>query len=73
MLDLAFYMKFDEVLDKVKTGRIRDRQALFNELEKIRSKVSVVYNIETTNRCNMRCEMCPRTTMMTRPIEDIVE
>jgi radical SAM protein with 4Fe4S-binding SPASM domain len=29
----------------------------------------VVYNIETTNACNMRCEMCPRTTMMTRPIE----
>lgn len=31
----------------------------------------VVYNIETTNRCNMRCKMCPRTTMMTRKIEDI--
>ena len=73
MLDLAFYMHFDEVFDKVKTGRIQDRQVLFEELEGIRSKVPVVYNIETTNRCNMRCEMCPRTTMMTRPIEDIDE
>jgi MoaA/NifB/PqqE/SkfB family radical SAM enzyme len=34
-----------------------------------RNKVPVVYNIETTNACNMKCRMCPRTTMMTRPIE----
>ncbi len=29
----------------------------------------MIYNIETTNACNMRREMCPRTTMMTRPVE----
>jgi wyosine [tRNA(Phe)-imidazoG37] synthetase (radical SAM superfamily) len=34
-----------------------------------RSKYPVVYNIETTNACNMKCVMCPRTTMMTRPVE----
>ncbi len=73
MLDIAFYMKFDSVLDKLKAGEISDRQELFNELEKIRSNEPVIYNIETTNRCNMRCEMCPRTTMMTRPMEDIDE
>jgi MoaA/NifB/PqqE/SkfB family radical SAM enzyme len=37
--------------------------------EAFRNKVPVVYNIETTNACNMKCGMCPRTTMMTRPIE----
>lgn len=37
--------------------------------EKIRSRQPVVYNIETTNACNMRCYFCPRTTMMTRPVE----
>ncbi len=37
--------------------------------ELIRSETPVVYNIETTNACNMRCTMCPRTTLMTRPVE----
>lgn len=27
-----------------------------------------VYNIETTNACPMRCKMCPRTTLMQRPV-----
>ncbi len=39
------------------------------KMEEFRNPEPVVYNIETTNACNMRCEMCPRTTMMTRPIE----
>ena len=34
-----------------------------------RSEWPTVYNIETTNACNMKCIMCPRTTKMTRPIE----
>ncbi len=37
--------------------------------ETVRNKKPVVYNIETTNACNMKCVMCPRTTMMTRPVE----
>lgn len=73
MLDIAFYMKFDEVFSKVNAGIIKDRQELFTTLESIRSREPIVYNIETTNRCNMRCEMCPRTTMMTRNLEDIDE
>lgn len=70
MLDLEFYIKFDELLPKIGTD-IKTRQALYDALESIRSNQPVVYNIETTNRCNMRCKMCPRTTMMTRSIEDI--
>ncbi len=71
MLDLRFYMQFDEVLEKVKSGALKSEEEIYEALEAIRSKDPVVYNIETTNRCNMRCQMCPRTTMMTRPIEDI--
>ncbi len=70
MLDLNFYMKFDELKGKIGT-EIKTDEALYAALESIRSENPIVYNIETTNRCNMRCEMCPRTTMMTRPIEDI--
>lgn len=70
MLDLNFYMNFDRVVKEVNQS-IRTQQELLTALEGIRSRQPIVYNIETTNRCNMRCEMCPRTTMMDRPIEDI--
>ena len=71
MLDIDFYMKFDTVYEQLQQGQFTDRQQLFDALEAIRSRTPIVYNIETTNKCNMRCEMCPRTTMMTRRIEDI--
>ena len=72
MLDIDFYMKFDAVVRQIKQGELISRDAVYEALEKIRNKKQpVVYNIETTNRCNMRCEMCPRTTRMTRKLEDI--
>ncbi len=70
MLDIEFYMQFDNVIKKIQEKNLSSDE-VFLELEKIRSKNPVIYNIETTNRCNMRCQMCPRTTMMTRKIEDI--
>jgi radical SAM protein with 4Fe4S-binding SPASM domain len=36
------------------------------ELEKLRSSKPSVFQIETTNVCNMRCVMCPRTELMSR-------
>ncbi len=71
MLDINFYMKFDDVVRELKEKNIKSKQELEDRLEQIRSEDPVIYNIETTNRCNMRCKMCPRTTMMTRKIEDI--
>ena len=71
MLDINFYMKVDEILRRLDAKEIQDKEQLFDELEKIRSAEPTVYNIETTNRCNMRCKMCPRTTMLTSKIEDI--
>lgn len=67
MLDLEFYMKFDSLMNQ----SFHTHEEMYNALEGIRSNNPIVYNIETTNRCNMHCEMCPRTTMMTRKIEDI--
>ena len=69
MLDIDFYMKSYDFMKDAHAGKIKDKQAALNFLESLRSKEPVVYNIETTNACNMRCEMCPRTTMMTRSIE----
>ena len=71
MLDLEFYMQFDKVLEEIKRGVLRSKLEVFEALERKRSVDPIIYNIETTNRCNMRCAMCPRTTMMSRKIEDI--
>jgi MoaA/NifB/PqqE/SkfB family radical SAM enzyme len=71
MFDINFYMKVFELKKELINGEVRDRGFLTEKIEEYRSKYPVVYNIETTNACNMRCEMCPRTTMMTRPIETL--
>jgi radical SAM protein with 4Fe4S-binding SPASM domain len=62
-------MKVFDLKYRVMGGEKFSREYLLEKLEEFRSPEPVVYNIETTNACNMRCEMCPRTTMMTRPIE----
>ena len=69
MFDIGFYMKSYDFMNNGRNERIKDKQDTFNYLEGLRNKEPIVYNIETTNACNMRCEMCPRTTMMTRPVE----
>lgn len=68
MFDIEFYMKVWDLKKRVMSGEKFSRDYLYSQLESFRSPEPVVYNIETTNACNMRCEMCPRTTMMTRPV-----
>lgn len=71
MLDINFYMAFHKLTQNLDKGKVYSADEMYEKLEAIRSKNPVIYNIETTNRCNMRCKMCPRTTMMTRKNEDI--
>lgn len=71
MYDVEFYMKSHDLLRRAQAGEAGDLSTTRDALEGFRSPDPVVYNIETTNACNMRCEMCPRTTMMTRPVETI--
>lgn len=71
MLDINFYRKFDGLINSMDASGEYTADEMYEKLEAIRSPDPVIYNIETTNRCNMRCKMCPRTTMMTRKIEDI--
>jgi len=71
MIDINFFMKIHELKQKIMKGESFDKKYVFDEFEKHRSREPVVYNIETTNACNMKCEMCPRTTMMTRKIETL--
>jgi radical SAM protein with 4Fe4S-binding SPASM domain len=71
MFDVSFYTKVFDLKKQLMGGVIKDRYEVFDKFEEYRSKDPVIYNIETTNACNMKCEMCPRTTMMTRPIETL--
>ena len=71
MFDIDFYMKAYDLKKDLMSDVKMDRQEVYEKLESYRSLDPVVYNIETTNACNMRCEMCPRTTMMTRSIETL--
>lgn len=71
MIDINFYMKIHDYNLRLLKGEKIPRKEVIEVFEKHRSKEPVIYNIETTNACNMECEMCPRTTMMTRAISTI--
>ena len=70
MLDINFYRNIHNAMKSIMGEKVYfDIESAKLEFEKYRSQDPVVYNIETTNACNMKCKMCPRTTMMTRKIE----
>lgn len=71
MIDINFYMKMHELKQEIMKGSVLDKEFVIGEFERHCSKNPVIYNIETTNACNMKCEMCPRTTMMTRKVETL--
>ena len=68
MFDIDFYIKIFDLKSRLMKGEQIDKKYVFDTIESSRSENPVIYNIETTNACNMRCKMCPRTTRMTRPI-----
>ncbi len=68
MYDIDFYMKSFPLIKRLEAGEKISNSDVINIFESLRSKHPIVYNIETTNACNMRCRMCPRTTRMDRKI-----
>ena len=71
MMDIHFYMKVYDLKRRIMNGETFSKEYVAEQIESCRRNEPVVYNIETTNACNMKCEMCPRTTMMTRKIETL--
>lgn len=71
MFDIDFFTKVKLLKDKILQGEygLQNGDELVEEFERLRSARPFVFNIETTNHCNMRCVMCPRTTLMTRKLE----
>ena len=66
-------MKIHKLKKQIIAGKKFDREELYERFESCRSKEPIIYNIETTNACNMTCIFCPRTTRMTREIEHLDE
>ncbi len=74
MYDIRFYKNTHLLVQKLIDGKATySSDALFEMFEKERFTNPVVYNIETTNACNMKCQMCPRTRLMTRKVETLNE
>jgi wyosine [tRNA(Phe)-imidazoG37] synthetase (radical SAM superfamily) len=69
LFDVGFFMRVTPLRKRLESGECIPPDVVLEELEALRDPRPVVYNIETTNACNMRCRMCPRTTMMSRPVE----
>jgi uncharacterized radical SAM superfamily Fe-S cluster-containing enzyme len=65
IVDINFYMDVFDIKQKLREGVIDNKNA-FEKFESDRNEEPVVYNIETTNICNMHCEMCPAPSKMTR-------
>ena len=68
MYDINFYMKSYKLKKRLENGEDISKEKMMELFESYRSADPIIYNIETTNACNMRCKMCPRTTKMTRKI-----
>lgn len=68
MFDINFFRKIAKTKKKIMNGekKTSDSDAIINEFEDLRRAKPHVFNIETTNYCNMTCVMCPRTELMTR-------
>ena len=68
MYDIDFFKNTDNLKNKITKGFLKNSGCdnIDVELETLRKKFPYIYNIETTNYCNMKCVMCPRTMFMTR-------
>mgnify|MGYP001198959049 CR=1 FL=1 len=67
-----FDINFFESSKNIKTNivhrklNLNDAKDIEKTLESLRNKYPHIFNIETTNYCNMTCVMCPRTIYMKR-------
>lgn len=68
VIDSDFYRKIgDEEIERLYSGELNADEIL-HIVEGNRSDLPHVDQLETTNNCNMRCVMCPRTESMTRGV-----
>ncbi len=70
MFDINFFRNFHTIKKELLAGEYSGSSSgeLRDTFDSFRNKSAFVFNIETTNNCNMRCIMCPRTELMNRKI-----
>lgn len=66
MYDIKFFEKMYPIKQKIVSNEINNMEELIKTFEMSVTARPKVFNIETTNHCNMKCKMCPRTSLMTR-------
>lgn len=68
MYDIKFFKQSYELKKKITSRNFSfdNLKLIEDELEFLRNKNPTIFNIETTNYCNMKCVMCPRTIYMER-------
>jgi|TARA_B100001971_G_C18190022_1_gene538038 radical SAM protein with 4Fe4S-binding SPASM domain len=68
MYDINFYKNSFSLKNDITSGKLslNEIDNIEKELEVLRDKTPTIFNIETTNYCNMKCVMCPRTLYMQR-------
>ena len=68
MYDINFITRSIPLKKKIVSRKLSEVDIinLEKEIEQLRDKKPHIFNIETTNYCNMTCVMCPRTIYMTR-------
>ena len=68
MFDINFYQKSFPLKQKITERKLsfEEAQTIEKELEHLRNKAPTIFNIETTNYCNMKCVFCARTIFMER-------
>jgi len=64
MFDIEFVRNSRQLKEAILSGEYTGDA--FAAMEQLRPKVPPVFQLETTNVCNMKCVMCPRTTKMER-------
>jgi len=70
MFDINFIQKTMDIKKDIINGQysFNSNNDIFQIFEKFRANTPYIFNIETTNNCNMSCVMCPRTKLMNRKI-----
>jgi wyosine [tRNA(Phe)-imidazoG37] synthetase (radical SAM superfamily) len=75
MFDIHFFKKSLPWKRKILAGEfsIQSTKEIYQNFESIRTFKPKIFNVETTNNCNMKCVMCPRTKLMTRGVSNLSE
>ncbi len=73
MFDIRFFQAVEDLKKRIvnRDFKSTDAETVKGKLESSRSLKPTVFNVETTNVCNMKCVMCPRTKLMNRELKTL--